>query len=86
MEQSCNYFFVRITPIHKGNVSLNDEAKYHPISVLSHVVKIFEKQAHKQLIEYLEAHTNITKYQSAFLKKHSTVTCLQRVVDDLCKI
>ena len=75
----------RFTPIHKGNVSLNVEAKYRPISVLSHVLKIFEKQAHQQLKEYLEVHANITLYQSAFLKKHSTVTCLQCVVDDLCE-
>ena len=73
----------RITPIHKGEVSLNAEANYRPITVLSHVVKIFEKQVHKQLIEYLEAHAFITPYQSAYLKKHSTVTCLHRIVDDL---
>ena len=53
--------------------------------MLSHVVKIFEKQVHKQLIEYLEAHAFITPYQSAYLKKHSTVTYLHRVVDDLCE-
>ena len=75
----------RITPIHKGKGSVNAEANYCPISVLSHVVKIFEKQVHKQLIEYLEAHAFITPYQSAYLKKHSTVTCLHRVVDDLCE-
>ena len=75
----------RITPIHKGKGSVNAEANYRPISVLSHVVKIFEKQVHKQLIEYLEAHAFITLYQSAYLKKHSTVTCLHRIVDDLCE-
>ena len=44
-----------------------------------------KKQVHKQLIEYLETHAFITPYQSAYLKKHSTVTCLHRVVDDLCE-
>ena len=75
----------RITPNYKGKRPLNSEANYRPISVLSHVVKIFEKQVHKQLIEYLETHAFITTYQSAYMKNHSTVTCLHRVVDDLCE-
>ena len=33
----------RITPIYKGKCPLNCEANYRPLSVLSHVVKIFEK-------------------------------------------
>ena len=41
-------------------IELNAEANYRPISVLSNVVKIFEKQVHKQLIEYLKAHAFIT--------------------------
>ena len=36
----------RIIPIRKGKGSVNAEANYRPISVLSHVVKIFEKQVH----------------------------------------
>ena len=75
----------RITPIYKGKDPLNSETNYRPISVLSHVVKILEKQAHKQLIEYLETYAFITPYQSAYFKKHSTVTHLHRVVDDLCE-
>ena len=75
----------RITPIYKGKGPLNSEANYRPISMLSHVVKIFEKQVHKQSIEYFEAHAFITPYQSAYLNKQSTVTCLHRVVDDLCE-
>ena len=38
---------------------------------------------HEQLVRYLELHSFITPYQSAYLKKHSTVTCLHRVVDDM---
>ena len=75
----------RITPIYKGKDPLNSETNYRPISVLSHVVKILEKQVHKQLIEYLETYAFITPYQSSYLKKHSTVTHLHRVVDDLCE-
>ena len=40
---------------------------------------------HEQLVYYLEFHSLITPYQSAYLKKHATVTCLHRVVDDMCE-
>ena len=55
------------------------------ISVLSNVAKIFERNVHEQIVNYLEHHCFITPYQSAYLKKHSTVTCLHRVIDDMCE-
>ena len=57
-------------------------------SVLSHVAKIFERNVHEQIVNYLEHYCLITPYQSAYLKypkKHSTVTCLHRVIDDMCE-
>ena len=75
----------RITPIYKGKGDTSEECNYRPISVLSYVAKLFEKQVHFQLLHYLEFHSFITPYQSAYLKKHSTVTCLHRVVDDMCE-
>ena len=75
----------RITPIYKGTGDIHLETNYRPISVLSHIAKIFEKRVHEQLVHYLEFHSLITPYQSAYLKKHSTVTCPHRVVDDMCE-
>ena len=37
---------------------------------------------HNQLLAYFVEHAFISPYQSAYLKKHSTTTCLHRVVDD----
>ena len=73
----------RITPIYKGKGDTSEKCNYRPISVLSYVAKLFDKQVHFQLLHYL--HSCITPYQSAYLKKHSTVTCLHRVADDLCE-
>ena len=73
----------RITPIYKGTGDIHLETNYRPISVLSHIAKIFERWVHEQLVHYLEFHSLITPYQSAYLKKHSTVTCLHHVVDDM---
>ena len=75
----------RITPIYKGTGDIHLETNFRPISVLSHIAKIFVGRVHEQLVHYLEFHSLITPYQSAYLKKHSTVTCLHRVVDDMCE-
>ena len=75
----------RITPIYKGSGDVHRETNYRPISVLSHVAKIFERNVHEQIVNYLDYHCFITPYQSAYLKKHSTVTCLHRVIDDMCE-
>ena len=53
---------------------------------MSHVAKIFEREIHTQILAYLTKHDLISPFQSAYLKylkKHSTTTCLHRVVDDL---
>ena len=48
----------------------------------SHLAKIQEKLVLKQFSSYLLQHDLITLEQSTFLKNHSSVTCLQRVIDD----
>ena len=76
----------RITPIYKGKGDISRECNYRPISVLPHVAKLFERRVCMQLLDYLESNDMITPLQSAYLKKHSTVTCLHKVVDDFCEM
>ena len=59
----------RITPIYKGKGDISR-------------AKLFERRVSMQLLDYLESNDMITPLQSAYLKKHSTVTCLHKVVDD----
>ena len=75
--------FARVTPIYKGNGDINDPGNYRPISVISHVAKVFEKQVHCQLTEYLNEYDFITIDQSAYRKCHSTITCLHTTIDEL---
>ena len=72
----------RTTPIYKGKGSRNEETNYRPISVVSHTPKIIEKEIQEQLLRYLLKHDLINIEQHAFLSKHSTTTCLHRVVDE----
>ena len=73
----------RVTPIYKGKGAMDDPGNYRPISVVSHVAKVIEKEIQRQLMIYLDEHNFITPDQSAYLKRHSTQTSLHRVTDDL---
>ena len=74
--------YARVTPVYKGKGDKEVFSNYRPISVVSHLAKIQEKLVQTQFISYLLRHDLITVEQSAFLKDHSTVTCLHRVIDD----
>ena len=58
------------------NGSINDENNY------CHVAKMVESLVSYQIIDYLESHSFISMDQPAYLKMHSTQTCLHRVIDD----
>ena len=44
-------------------------------------VLILEKVVKDQLMNYLTMHSFISSDQSAYLKGHSTITCLHRIID-----
>ena len=49
----------RVTPIYMCKGEVSAETNYRPISVISHVAKIFEKEVHTQVLLYLERHAFI---------------------------
>ena len=73
----------RVTPIYKGTGEVNEPNNYRPISVVSHISKMFEKCINHQLLQYFESHSFLRHDQSAFRKGHSTGTALHKLVDDL---
>ena len=71
-----------VTPIFKGTGDIMDESNYRPISIIGHIAKVLEKGVQLQFLQYLQEHDFISKDQSAYLKYHSTHTCLHKVVDE----
>ena len=81
---SCTYIDswkkARITPIFKSE----DRQKcdnYRPISILPIISKIFEKEVFDQLYEHLSQNLLLSKYQSGFRPKHSTMSALIQMCD-----
>ena len=62
-----------VSPIYKDDGNINDANNY-PISLICLVSY--------QIIDFLESHSFMSMDQSAYLKMHSTQTCLYRVIDD----
>ncbi len=74
--------FARVTPVYKGKGPRTDKGNYRPISVLSYVCNIMEKEIQAQILKYFIEHDFINIDQFALQKNHSTLTCLYHVVDD----
>ena len=74
--------FARVSPIYKGKGDKDSLGNFRPISVISHIAKIMEKEVQKQLLAYLVDNEFITIDQSAYRQFHNTQTSLHRVVDD----
>ncbi|KAL5262155.1 hypothetical protein ACHWQZ_G007751 [Mnemiopsis leidyi] len=71
-----------ITPVYKkGNKT--DPANYRPISLTSHVIKIFERVIRKNLVEYLEINNLFSSKQHGFRKGRSCLTQLLQHMDYL---
>ena len=71
-----------VTPVFKDKGDKSDVSNYRPISIISHISKVFEKLVHKQLLNYFQENNYISIDQSAFLKYHNTQTALHRCIDD----
>ena len=72
----------KVTPIFKGKGCNTEPANFRPISVLSIISMILEREVQVQVLTYLQDHDMISPDQFAFLKNHSTIGCLHRVFDD----
>ena len=74
-----------IKPIFKAD-DYNQISNYRPIAILPIISKIFERAATDQLMDFLVENNLITKTQHAYLKNHSTVTCLAELVNHIYKM
>ena len=73
-----------IAPIYKkGNKT--DPANYRPVSLTSHLIKIFERIVRKELVTYLESNELLSTSQHGFRQGRSCLTQLLHHYDNLLK-
>ena len=57
----------KVTPIYTGKGSKDEADNYRPISLISHIMKIFEKEIKLQVMGYLEiSYLESVNYRLAF--------------------
>ena len=66
-----------ITPVHKKD-DRTDPANYRPVSITSHLIKVFERVIRNKLVDHLEDNRLINDNQHGFRKKRS---CLTQLID-----
>lgn len=69
----------KILPIPKSTT------EYRPIAILPYMSKVFEKLLHIQITDYITQYNLLTDRQSGFRAKHSCITALTDVAEDLRK-
>ena len=74
----------RVKPILKEDDKCN-LSNYRPISVLSVLSKVFEKEAYTQLYDYFENNTILHKQQYRFRAKKSTTQAILHFLQYLYK-
>ncbi len=74
----------RVIPIYKSEDRRKCE-NYRPISILPIVSKVFEREVFRQLYAYLSNNSLLSKFPSGFQPKHSTLSALIQMCDDLLK-
>ena len=73
-----------ISPIFKkGNRT--DPANYRPVSITSHIIKVFERVMRNQLVDFLESNDILPESQHGFRKTRSCLTQLLEHVDFVLK-
>lgn len=73
-----------VTPVFKKG-DQTDAANYRPISITSHVIKIFERVIRNKLVSHMEDNNLLSSKQHGFRKKRSCLTQLIDHVDHILK-
>ena len=77
-----SYKLSHIVPLHKKD-SKSIPANYRPVSLTSHVVKVFERVLRKKMIEHLETNDLLCNNQHGFRSGRSCLTQLLHHFDDV---
>ena len=71
-----------VTPLHKGGSKMN-LANYRPISLTSHIMKVFERVIKMHLLKHLQENNLIKQHQHGFVSGKSTQTQLLQHYSDV---
>jgi hypothetical protein len=76
------YKMSHIAPLHKkGSKAL--PVNYRPVSLTSHIIKIYERVLRKRLVAHLESNNLLCNQQHGFRSGHSCLTQLLHHFDDI---
>ena len=73
-----------INPIFKKG-DKSDPSNYRPISLTSHLIKIFERVIRQKIVSHLEANDLLSRNQHGFRKGRSCLTHLLKHINDVIK-
>ena len=71
----------RVTPIYKSEDNRKCE-NYRPISILPIISKVFEGELFRQLYQYLSENSLLSRFQSGFPPRYSTLSALIQMYDE----
>ena len=71
-----------ICPILKPGSQRNQPSAYRPVSLTSHIIKVFERIIRKALVEYLQKHDLLPENQHGFLSGRSTLSQLLNHIEE----
>ena len=74
-----------IAPIYKEKGDRSNPANYRPISITSHLIKVFERVLRNRLVTHIEDNGLLSNHQHGFRKKRSCLTQLLDHVDHILK-
>ena len=72
----------KLKPLFKKG-SKTDPKNYRPIPLLPLILKVLERIVHEQSMEFLDKDNILYKFQSGFVKNHSTDFCLSYLTDKI---
>ena len=73
-----------ITPVFKKG-DRTEAANYRPVSITSHLIKVFERVLRTHLVQFLEENNFLTSHQHGFRKRRSCLTQLLEHFDTVLK-
>ena len=70
-----------ICPIHKPNTQRCHPKSYRPVSLTSHIIKVFERVLRSAIVKHLEDNNMLPKNQHGFISGRSTLSQLLHQVE-----